>query len=68
MENLINEWLGFESGASLYGSNQDNVVNLSADVEKRDATIKAFKVRMCDVTRGILLITNKNTARMAGLW
>ena len=42
---MLNEFFGFESGSSVYGSRDDSVVNFAADVEKRDAVVKAFKVR-----------------------
>lgn len=43
---MLHEFLGLESGSSVYGTRDDSIVNFAADVEKRDAVVKAFKVHV----------------------
>ncbi|KII94300.1 glycoside hydrolase family 47 protein [Plicaturopsis crispa FD-325 SS-3] len=40
---ILNAWLGFSDVAVLPGTNVDSVIDFSADVEKRDAVVEAFK-------------------------
>jgi hypothetical protein len=47
LENLLSEWVGLsEDDTIIYGSSRDNIIDFSADVEKRHAVVEAFKVRV----------------------
>lgn len=45
VEKFLNKWLGFSDDSTIYGTSQDTIINFSADIEKQDAVVRAFKVR-----------------------
>lgn len=68
LEKLLNNWLGFnDDEITIFGTSQDTIVNLSADVEKQEAVVKAFKVRSFPLRR-YLNCNVRSSARMACLW
>lgn len=69
LEKCLSKWLGFsDDETAVFGTSQDAIIDFSADLEKQNAVVEAFKVRTFPSCRCLSSGDIRPSARVARLW